>query len=104
MSAWKSGAMEVWVRRGCTVVVAVVAAYASYQHQREFALRGGADPTSAALWPLSVDGLLILASTGLLNHRGRRAGGRKRWAMWLAFLLGIGMSLAANIAAAPVIA
>ncbi|HWC80658.1 MAG TPA: DUF2637 domain-containing protein, partial [Pseudonocardiaceae bacterium] len=73
MGAWKSGAMEVWVRRGCTVVVAVVAAYASYQHQREFALRGGADPTSAGLWPLSVDGLLILASTGLLNHRGRRA-------------------------------
>jgi hypothetical protein len=54
-------------------VVAVVAAYASYQHQREFALRRGAYATSAGLWPLSVDELLILASTGLLAPRS--AGG-----------------------------
>jgi hypothetical protein len=44
--------MDVWVRRGCTLivavvaVVAVVAACSSYEHQREFALRGGADATS----------------------------------------------------------
>jgi len=37
--------VDVWVRRGCAVVVALVAAYASYEHQRVFALRGGADPT-----------------------------------------------------------
>jgi len=55
---------EGWVRRACTLVVAEVAAYASYQHQRGYALVGGSDPTGAALWPLSVDGLLVLATVG----------------------------------------
>nr|WSY56969.1 DUF2637 domain-containing protein [Streptomyces sp. NBC_00886] len=41
-----------------------MAAYASYVHQREFALQGGADTVSASLWPLSVDGLLLLATVG----------------------------------------
>lgn len=59
--------VDVWIRRGCALLVAAVAAYASYQHQREFALHAGADPTSAGLWPLSADGLLVLASTGLLS-------------------------------------
>ncbi|MGP3979637.1 DUF2637 domain-containing protein [Streptomyces sp. KR80] len=92
--------MDVVVRRGCALVVSAVAAYASYRHQRDFALHGGADPMSAALWPLSVDGLLLLATVGLLkpSHRSSR---RARYAVWSAFLLGIAVSLAANIAAAP---
>lgn len=91
---------DVWVRHGCALVVASVAAYASYQHQREFALHGGADATSAALWPLSVDGLLVLATVGLLKS-DNRSSRRVRYAVWLAFGLGIAMSLAANVAAAP---
>src|SRR5215470_19222241 len=58
---------DVWVRRGCALVVAAVAAYSSYAHQRHFALAGGADQVSAALWPLSVDGLVVLASLGLVR-------------------------------------
>ncbi|MDT7847003.1 DUF2637 domain-containing protein [Streptomyces justiciae] len=92
--------LEVWVRRTGALVVAGVAAYASYVHQREFALQGGADRTSATLWPLSVDGLLLLATVGLLKP-SVRGGRRARYVVWLAFLLGIGVSLAANIAAAP---
>lgn len=92
--------LDVWVRRCCALVVAAVAAYASYQHQREFALHGGADAASAALWPLSVDGLLVLASTALIRN-DRTAGRRVRGVVWLAFLLGIDVSLAANIASAP---
>jgi hypothetical protein len=92
--------LETWVRRGCALVVAAVAAYASYEHQREFALHGGADPTSAALWPLSVDGLLLLATVGVLKS-GQQASRRSRVAVWLSFWLGIAVSLAANIAAAP---
>lgn len=91
---------EAWLRRGCALVVAGVAAYASYVHQRHFALQGGADAVSAALWPLSVDGLLLLATVGLLRlpaHRHRW----RRFVVWLAFSLGIAVSLAANIAAAP---
>lgn len=51
------------VRR--TLIGATVAAY-SYEHQCKFALRGGADATSAVLW---VDGLLVLATVGLLQVR-----------------------------------
>lgn len=91
------------LRRGCALVVSAVAAYASYVHQREFARQGGADATSAALWPLSVDGLLLLATVGLLKAPAR-SGRRGRWAVWSAFLLGIAVSLAANIAAAPCLA
>jgi hypothetical protein len=36
-----SGCAEEWVRRACTLVVAGVAAYASYQHQRAFARKEG---------------------------------------------------------------
>jgi hypothetical protein len=94
---------ELWLRRGCALIVASVAAYGSYQHQRHFALHGGADPISAAIWPLSVDGLLLLATVGLLKS-GPQASRRVRLAVWLAFLLGIAVSLAANIAAAPTLA
>ncbi|WP_246562666.1 DUF2637 domain-containing protein [Streptomyces roseirectus] len=76
-----------------------MAAYASYVHQRAFALHGGADETSAVLWPLSVDGLLLLATVGLLKPTPHT--GRERTVVWTAFLLGIAVSLAANIAAAP---
>ncbi|WP_181785490.1 DUF2637 domain-containing protein [Streptomyces phytophilus] len=93
-------ASEIWIRRGCAVVVAAVAAYASYEHQRAFAFHGGADPTSAALWPLSVDGLLLLATTSLLKPSPHTTS-RTRYAVLLAFWLGIAVSLAANIAAAP---
>ncbi|MFI9757622.1 DUF2637 domain-containing protein [Streptomyces sp. NPDC051963] len=80
-----------------------MAGYASYVHQREFALQGGADAVSATLWPLSVDGLLLLATVGLLNS-ARDVGRRARAVVWLAFLLGIAVSLAANAAAAPALA
>jgi hypothetical protein len=90
---------EEWVRRACTLVVAGVAAYASYQHQREYAREGGSDPVGAALWPLSVDGLLVLATVGVL--KAEQLSRRGRIAVWLSFWLGIAVSLAANIAAAP---
>ncbi|WP_309505374.1 DUF2637 domain-containing protein [Streptomyces phytophilus] len=85
-------------------MVAGVAAYASYVHQHEFALQGGADATGAALWPLSVDGLLLLATAGLLNPSDSGSGRRGRVVASLAFGLGIAVSLAANVAAAPSLA
>ncbi|MFG3256668.1 DUF2637 domain-containing protein [Streptomyces sp. NPDC048172] len=92
--------VEVWAGRVGALLVAGVGAYASYVHQREFALRGGAESVSASLWPLSVDGLLLLATVGLLRpSEGRRRFGR--CVVWAAFLLGVGVPLAANIAAAP---
>jgi hypothetical protein len=95
-----SAGWDVWVQRGSALVVAGVAAYMSYRHQRVFALRGGADEVSAGLWPLSVDGLLVLSTVGLLRSR-RDVSRRIQSAAWLSFLLGVVVSLAANIAVAP---
>jgi hypothetical protein len=91
---------EEWVRRACTLVVAGVAAYASYQHQRGFAREGGSDAVGALLWPLSVDGLLVSATVGVLTS-GQAASRRHRIVVWVSFWAGIAMSLTANIAAAP---
>ncbi|GAA5151716.1 DUF2637 domain-containing protein [Pseudonocardia eucalypti] len=85
-----------WVQCACTLLVAVGAAYASYRHGQAFALRFSGDATTAAIWPLIVDGLLTTATVEL--WKPGRAG---RWRAWLAFLVGVGLSLCANIASAP---
>jgi hypothetical protein len=94
-SAW-----DLWARRLGAFAVAVVAGYASYEHQRAFALAGGADLTTARLWPLSVDGLLVISTSGLLRG-ARDTGTRGRHILRAAFAAGIIVSLAANIATAP---
>jgi hypothetical protein len=91
---------DLWARRLGAFAVAAVAAYASYQHQQGFALAGGADLTTARLWPLSVDGLLVLSTAGLLRD-SPYASVRARYALRIAFAVGIIVSLAANIATAP---
>jgi hypothetical protein len=48
----------------------------------------------------AVDGLLLLATAGLLEHAEPQSS-RSRWSLWSAFLLGIAVSPAANIAAVP---
>lgn len=67
-----------WVQCVCTALVALGAAYASYRHGREFALRFGADEATAAIWPLIVDGILTTATVELwmTTGHGRRGGGR----------------------------
>ncbi|WP_329049987.1 DUF2637 domain-containing protein [Amycolatopsis sp. NBC_01488] len=81
-------------------MVAAVAAYASYDHQRAFALEHGAHGIAAAVWPLSVDGLLILASVALLDPALSLAREWVRLVVRAAFTAGICVSLAANVAAA----
>lgn len=96
-SASKSVDWSLWVQCFCTGVVAVLAAYASYRHGREFAVRFGADGSTASIWPLIVDGLLTTATVEL--WRPSRGGGR--WAAWVAFGFGISLSLCANIGSVP---
>ena len=79
------------------LLVAAVAAVVSYAHMQEVAERAGED-WRAWLLPLSVDGLVVAASMGLLTRR--RAGLPGGWLAWCALLGGVGASLAANIAAA----
>lgn len=90
---------SLWVQCACTALVALGAAYASYRHGLEFALRFGADPTTAAIWPLIVDGLLTMATVELWKTTHTQPTGR--WTAWLAFAFGIVLSLCANIASAP---
>ncbi|MFI9454445.1 DUF2637 domain-containing protein [Amycolatopsis sp. NPDC052450] len=78
-------------------LVALVAAVASYTHMRTLAAKHGEDWLSW-LSPLSVDGLLVVASLAIL--RARRDGGRAPWLAWLAVVVGILVSLVANVAAA----
>lgn len=79
------------------LVVAAVAAIVSYAHMYELAVRSG-ESWRAWLIPLSVDGMLVAATAAIVDRRRVRepAG----WVPWLGLTLGIGASLAANIAAA----
>ncbi|WP_157740392.1 DUF2637 domain-containing protein [Micromonospora auratinigra] len=79
-----------------TVAVTVVAAIGSYDHMRTLALEAGQSPFLATLLPLSVDGMILVGTVALGDGR------RSRWSAWLAFLVGVAASLAANvIVAAP---
>ncbi|MFD5250075.1 DUF2637 domain-containing protein [Amycolatopsis sp. NPDC058340] len=54
--------LSLWIQCGSTALVALGAAYASYIHGRQFALRFGADTMTASIWPLIVDCLLTTAT------------------------------------------
>jgi hypothetical protein len=90
----------VWVRRVTTasvLAVALVAAVASYEHMRALADLAG-EGWRSWLLPISVDGLAVAASMTMLVRR--RAGQPAGALPWVALLLGLGASLAANVAAA----
>jgi hypothetical protein len=92
--------VSVWVRRITTasvLAVATVAAVASYEHMRALAHLAG-EGWRSWLLPISVDGLAVAASMTMLVRR--RAGQRAGALPWFALLLGLGASLAANVAAA----
>jgi hypothetical protein len=79
-------------------VVAGIAATSSYAHMVHVALRYGERPEVARVLPISVDGMMIVATAVMLEDQ--RAGRRARWSARVAFVLGVGASIAANIAAA----
>ena len=86
-----------WTGAASVALVALVAAVVSYAHLHTLAERAG-EGWRAWLLPLSVDGLLVAASLAMvaLRRSGRSAG----WLPWLGLLLGLAVSLAANMAAA----
>jgi hypothetical protein len=63
------------------------------------ALRFGERPEVAYVLPISVDGMLIVASTVMVDDQ--RAGRPVRWSARIAFLAGVTASVAANITAQP---
>jgi Protein of unknown function (DUF2637) len=79
------------------LAVALVAAIASYDHQRLLAELAG-EEWRAWLLPISVDGLILTASRTMLTRQ--RAGRSAGWLAWTAMLAGLTASLAANVAGA----
>lgn len=76
------------------LLVAAIAALASYTHMRTVALHYGQPPLIAALLPVSVDGLMATATVALGDGR------QHRWSAWLAFWTGVAASVLANVLAA----
>jgi Protein of unknown function (DUF2637) len=82
-----------------TVVgLAGIAGAISYSHMRLLAARHGETGWQAHAFPLSVDGIEIVASLVLLADR--RTGRRSGWLPRAALIAGTTASLAANVAAA----
>jgi hypothetical protein len=59
------------VRIAATTVIAGIAAWVSYWHMAAVAARYGETPTSAYLLPISVDGLIVVASISLVELANR---------------------------------
>jgi hypothetical protein len=90
-----------WISRAATATVAGLAGIAgaiSYSHMRMLAAAHGDTGWHAHAFPLSVDGMEIVASLVLLADR--RAGRKSGWLPWTALTIGTAASLAANIATA----
>jgi hypothetical protein len=90
-----------WISRAATATVVGLAGIAgaiSYSHMRELAQEHGQAGWHGHAFPLSVDGIEIVASLVLLADR--RASRRSGWLPWAALVIGTAGSLAANVATA----
>lgn len=87
-----------WVTIVAVLMLAGIAAVVSYSHMYELALRHGEPEWRAALFPLSVDGMIVASSMTLLGdaRRGRKGG----LLPWTLLIIGSAASLAANVAVA----
>ena len=86
------------VRDLSTAAVAGIAAWSSWSHMVTVALRFGERAEVAYVLPVSVDGMLVVASTAMVEDQ--RAGRPVRWSARIAFAAGVAASVAANITAA----
>lgn len=87
-----------WASTISVIVLAGIAAVISYKHMYQLVLRYGETSWTAALLPVSVDGMIVVASMSLLvdSRQGRRSG----LLPWTLLVLGSAASLAANVAVA----
>jgi Protein of unknown function (DUF2637) len=96
-----SGGADRWIQcttTGCVGVLALIAGTVSYLHMPLLVELHGQPGWVAALTPLSVDGMIVAASTTLLadSHAVER-GGLLSWAL---LVVGSVVSLAANVVVA----
>jgi hypothetical protein len=96
-----TGREDRWIRRtttGCVTILALIAGTVSYLHMYALVALHGQPGWVAALTPLSVDGMIVAASTTLLSES--RSGQRGGALPWLLLVIGSVASLAANVAVA----
>src|ERR1700758_356788 len=87
-----------WTTTGCVALLALIAGTVSYLHMHMLVELHGQPGWVAALTPLSVDGMIVAASTTMLaDSRSGRRGGALPWAL---LVVGSVASLAANVAVA----
>jgi Protein of unknown function (DUF2637) len=87
-----------WTTTACVGLLALIAGIVSYLHMHMLVALHGQPGWVAVLTPLSVDGMIVAASTTLLSDsRSGSRGGVLPWA-WL--VVGSVASLAANVAVA----
>jgi hypothetical protein len=90
-----------WASTAGALLVAAIAALASYTHMCALALRYGQPELIADLLPASVDGLMAVAPAPRPPATAALGDGRaRRWTAWLAFWTGVTASIAANLLAA----
>jgi len=71
-----------WTTTGCVGLLALIAATVSYLHMHALVAMNGQPGWVAALTPLSVDGMIVAASTTLLaDSRSGRRGAVLPWAL-----------------------
>jgi hypothetical protein len=87
-----------WTTTGCVALLALIAGTVSYLHMHELVAMHGQPGWVAALTPLSVDGMIVAASTTLLAES--RSGSRGGVLPWTLLAVGSVASLAANVAVA----
>ena len=96
-----TGRADVWIRwttTGCVALLALIAGTVSYLHMHDLVAMHGQPGWVAALTPISVDGMIVAASTTLLAET--LSGGRGGVLPWALLAVGSVASLAANVAAA----
>jgi hypothetical protein len=87
-----------WTTTWCVALLALIAGTVSYLHMHLLVELHGQPGWVAALTPLSVDGMIVAASTTLLADS--RSGGRGGILPWALLAVGSVASLAANVAVA----
>lgn len=100
-SAAVTGRADRWIRwttTGCVTLLALIAGTVSYLHMHVLVELHGQPGWVAALTPLSVDGMIVAASTTLLADS--RSGSRGGFLPWALLVVGSVASLAANVAVA----
>lgn len=96
-----SGRADQWIRwttTACVGLLALIAGIVSYLHMHMLVALHGQPGGVAVLTPLSVDGMIVAASTTLLSDS--RSGSRGGVLPWALLVVGSVASLAANVAVA----